>query len=634
MQELGRKGKYLVWLCLAVAGAIYLLDISLPLGFAGGVPYVIVVLIALSIPCHNCVVYFAVLGSALTILGYFTSPAGGELWKVLSNRTMALLAIWAVALIGLGMRRARDALKEAHDQLEVRVEDRTRTLFEEVGVRRRTEESLRESEEKYRVLFEEANESIILIEAATGDIVDFNDRACGVLGYTREEFKGLKIADFEADQSSDVILEHVRKIREEGSDNFETRHRTKDGDIRDVLVSARLISIGDRPYILSLLSDITRIKRTEESLRESEEKYRTLLKHLPQKVFLKDRDSVYISCNERYADDLNISPDEIRGRTDFDFYPVELADKYRADDKKIMDSGKTEELEESYIYKGEELVVHTIKTPVFDGDGRVVALHGIFWDVTEKKRAEDALKEAHAELEGKVRDRTAELLEEVEERKQAEGALKASLAEKEVLLKEIHHRVKNNLQVITSILNLQSQYIDDPAMKDIFRESQSRIRSMAMIHERLYQSSDLSKIDFANYVKNLAASIFSSYKIGRAPVRLAVDMPETVIDIDTCVSLGLIINELCSNSLKYAFPEGRGGEISIGLSPCMDGKCVLTIKDDGIGLPEGFETREAGSMGHQLIDSMVAQIGGEMDVSSGEGASFKITFPCLGDRKG
>ena len=199
---------------------------------------------------------------------------------------------------------------------------------------------------------------------------------------------------------------------------------------------------------------------------------------------------------------------------------------------------------------------------------------------------------------------------------------------------EIHHRVKNNLQVITSILNLQSQYIDDEAMKDIFKESQSRIKSMAMIHERLYQTSDLSNIDFANYVKNLAASIFSSYRVGNAPVRLAVDIPETVLDIDTCVSLGLIINELCSNSLKYAFPEGRGGEISIELSSCMDGKCVLTIKDDGIGLPDGFETREHVSMGHQLIDSMVAQIGGEMLVSSGEGASFKITFPRFGDKKG
>ncbi|MEE9542510.1 MAG: PAS domain S-box protein [Thermodesulfobacteriota bacterium] len=635
MQENDKSKNYLIWICLAVAGAIFLLDISIPLGVAGGVPYVLVVLISLSLPCRKCIIYFAVLGSALTVIGFYTSPAAEmENWMVLANRSLALFAIWSVAFLGLGRRRAEDALKEANDLLEERVERRTQKLIDEVGVRRLTEEALRESEEKYRALFEDASESIYLIDAGSGQMVDFNDRAFEVLGYTREEFKRIRISDFEVTESPDEVLEHVRKIREEGSDNFETRHRAKEGDIKDVLVSARLISIGDRPYILSLISDITGIRRAEESLRESEEKYRTLLENLPQKVFLKDRDSVYISCNKRYADDLGISMDDIRGKTDFDFYAEEMAEKYRTDDEKIMDSGETEELEESYIYKGEELVVHTIKTPVFDAKGEVVALHGIFWDVTEKKRAEEALKRAHDNLERKVEERTAELSEEVEERKQAEESLKDLLAEKEVLVKEIHHRVKNNLQVITSLLNLQSQYIDNEAMKEIFKESQSRIKTMAMIHEKLYQSRDLSKIDFADYVKNLTASIFSSYRLGRAAVRLSVDIPDTVLDIDTCVSLGLIINELCTNSLKHAFPEGRDGEISIELSSCIEDSCVLIVKDDGIGLPEGFETKESDSMGLQLIDSMVAQLGGEVEVTSDGGASFKITFTPSGEWKG
>ena len=629
MQKTDNNGHYLIWLCLIVAGVIFLIDLTLPLGVAGGVPYVLVILIALSVSQRNVIIYMALLCSILTVLGYYTSPLGGEHWKVLANRSLALFAIWVVALLGLARRKSMDALKEAHDQLEGRVERRTKALSDEVVVRRQAEDALRESEYKYRALFDQASESIYLIDAGSGNIVDFNDRASEALGYTREEFKGLKIADFEVIYSHEEVLERVRKIKEEGSDNFETRHRTKEGDIRDVLVSARVISLGERPYILSLCSDITELKRAEDALRQSEEKYRTLLENLPQKVFLKDRDSVYISCNVHYANDLNISPDDIKGMTDFDFYSKELAEKYRADDKKIMDSRKTEDLEEAYTYQGEELFVHTIKTPVFNDNGEVVALHGIFWDVTEKKRIEMALQEAHDELEIKVEERTVELREEVDERKRAEEALKGSLEEKEVLLKEIHHRVKNNLQVIMSILNLQSRYIDDDAMKEIFKESQNRIKSMALIHEKLYQSSDLAKIDFEDYIKNLTVSIFSGYKVGGAPVNLAIDIGKFTLDIDTCVSLGLIVNELCTNSLKYAFSHGKGGEIAIELKHCDDDRCVLTVRDNGIGLPEGFMVKEADTMGHQLVDSLIAQLAGELKVTSEGGTCFEITFSCL-----
>lgn len=628
MQNTNNSGHYFIWLCLVVAGIIFLIDLTLPLGVAGGVPYVLVVLIALSIPCRRCIVYFAVLGSVLTVLGYFTSPQGGEHWKVLANRSLALFAIWVVALLGLGRRRAEDDLRKANDYLEERVERRTRALSDEVVMRRHTEEALSESEHKYKALFEQASESIYLVDAGSGNIVDFNDRAAEFLGYTRDEFEGLKIADFEVIESPDEVLEHVRKIKEEGSDNFESRHRTKDGDIKDVFVSSRVISLGDRPYIISLCSDISELKRAEDALRQSEEKYRTLLVNLPQKVFLKDRDSVYISCNKHYAEVLNITPDDIKGMTDFDFYSKKRAEKYRADDKKIMDSGKTEDIEEGYTYEGKELFVHTIKTPVFNDDGVVVALHGIFWDVTEKKLIEMALQEAHDGLEMKVEERTVELKEEVDVRTRAEEALKGSLAEKEVLLKEIHHRVKNNLQVIMSILNLQSRYVEDVDIKGVFKESQDRIKSMALIHEKLYLSSDLAKIDFADYIRNLTASIFSGHKVGVAPVKLNIDIDKFTLDIDTCVSLGLIVNELCTNALKYAFSHGKGGEISIELNYCDDDRYVLIVRDNGIGLSEGSRVKEADTMGHQLVDSFIAQLGGELKVTSKGGTCFEITFPC------
>jgi len=151
---------------------------------------------------------------------------------------------------------------------------------------------------------------------------------------------------------------------------------------------------GQDRFLFSFFRAITRRERAENALRESENKYRTLLENLPQKIFLKDRNSVYVSCNENLAGDLKIKSEEIVGKTDYDFFPKELAEKYRADDKRIMESGGTEDIEEKYIQQGQEIIVHTVKTPVKDAQGNVIGILGIFWDITERKRMEEALRES------------------------------------------------------------------------------------------------------------------------------------------------------------------------------------------------------------------------------------------------
>jgi len=150
--------------------------------------------------------------------------------------------------------------------------------------------------------------------------------------------------------------------------------------------------------------DIHGHKQAEKELRESESKYRTLLENLPQKIFHKNRDLVYVSCNKNYARDLNIKPEEIKGKTDYDFYSTELAEKYRADDNRIIVSGKIEDIEEKYIQDGKELWVQTLKTPIRDKDDNITGLLGIFWEITERKRMEEALKKTHVELEKRVED--------------------------------------------------------------------------------------------------------------------------------------------------------------------------------------------------------------------------------------
>lgn len=217
--------------------------------------------------------------------------------------------------------------------------------------------------------------------------------------------------------------------------------------------------------------------------------------------------------------------------------------------------------------------------------------------------------------------------QEVQVRIRAEEEIKLSLKEKEVLLKEIHHRVKNNLQIITSLLNLQSAQIKDAETLNMFRESQARVRSMALIHEKLYQSKDLARIDFAGYGRELMVYLFRSYMINPDQIQTELDIPDIFLGIDTAIPCGLIISELVTNAMKYAFPNGRRGKIYIGLNPQQDGNLVLKVADDGVGLADDFDWRESDSLGLQLVSTLTSQLHGKMQVSGSGGASFVLTFP-------
>jgi two-component sensor histidine kinase len=223
-------------------------------------------------------------------------------------------------------------------------------------------------------------------------------------------------------------------------------------------------------------------------------------------------------------------------------------------------------------------------------------------------------------------------LREVSARMQAEEKIKASLLEKEILLREIHHRVKNNLQVISSLLNLQSAHIRDPRMLESFRDSQNRIRSMALIHERLYQSQELAKVDLAEYARNLATYLFRVYGDKAQSVSLEIEAEGVFLEVDTAVLCGLILNELISNSLKHAFPDGRSGRICIGLQSHREGQLNLEVGDNGVGLPSDLDLGNTESLGIQLVNTLVDQLGGKLEYNSRNGTNFKIAFSVSKDR--
>jgi two-component sensor histidine kinase len=230
---------------------------------------------------------------------------------------------------------------------------------------------------------------------------------------------------------------------------------------------------------------------------------------------------------------------------------------------------------------------------MFDEKGQKIGTRGVNQDITEQKIAEDALAK--------------------------------SLDEKEMLLKEIHHRVKNNLMIISSLLNLQSRYIEDKDARDVFKESQNRAKSMAMIHERLYHSTDLKNIDFGDYIMSLTTDLYHTMVLDSDRIKLDIDVEDVKIDINNMVPLGLIVNELITNSMKYAFPNHKSGYIKIQLYREHE-KITLVVSDNGIGLPEDVDYRKTNSLGLQLVKSLTDQIDGEIRLDKSQGTTFTIIF--------
>jgi len=216
-------------------------------------------------------------------------------------------------------------------------------------------------------------------------------------------------------------------------------------------------------------------------------------------------------------------------------------------------------------------------------------------------------------------------IEDITERKKTEELIQRSLKEKTVMLQEIHHRVKNNMQVITSLLNLQSHEITDANIRALFEESKNRIYSMALIHEKLYRAEDLARISFNEYLHSLVSGIVDTYK--RRDIIYAVDNDPITLDVNVGIPCGLIANELVSNCLKYAFPEGRKGMITLGINKDTQGNNVLTVADNGVGFPDTVDFRNTTTLGLKLVNVLSGQIHGVIELSRVEGTTFRITFP-------
>ena len=333
--------------------------------------------------------------------------------------------------------------------------------------------------------------------------------------------------------------------------------------------------------------DISARKKAENLLTKSEKDYRDLVNHSLVGIYKTDKNGELLFANNSLANIFGYnSAQDINGIMITSLYK-NLNDRDIIL-KKLKEKGKLEEYEVEMVKKTGE-PINTLISAKRDGE----TISGMIMDITENKKSQDLVKK--------------------------------SLQEKEMLLKEIHHRVKNNLMVISSLLSLQSRYIKDEVSKSIFKESQNRARSMALIHELLYRSSDLKRINFGDYIKTLTNELFRMYVTDPDRIKLNINVEDVMLDINTAIPLGLIVNELVSNSMKHAFPNDSKGKIDIEFM-LVEGIYSMIVSDNGVGFPKDYDLELSDSLGLRIVNSLTEQIDGQIELERTKGTKYIIKF--------
>jgi two-component sensor histidine kinase len=261
------------------------------------------------------------------------------------------------------------------------------------------------------------------------------------------------------------------------------------------------------------------------------------------------------------------------------------------------------------------------------------AVLNILEDFSEEKAHLEEMKTAVLNILEDLAVEKARLQESQSEVLRSEEAIRLSLREKETLLKEIHHRVKNNLQVIASLLRLQGRFLKDKEARAMFEESQNRVHSISLVHEKLYRAGDLARVDFHDYLVTLTKGLTDGWQGSGAPVAVVVEAAGVQLGVDTAIPCGLIVTELFTNALKHAFPDVASGSIRIAMATLPDDCLELTVEDNGVGLPENLDFRRSGSLGLELVSSLVRQLGANIEIVRNGGTRFRIEFPIPKNRE-
>lgn len=457
---------------------------------------------------------------------------------------------------------------------------------------------IKSQEDYYQTIFENTAAATIVSEEDTV-ISLVNPEFETLSGYSKEEIEGkMKWTEFVIEEDLEIMKEYhrLRRVNPDlAPQKYETRLVNKKGAIKNVYLTVAVIPNTSKSAI-SLL-DLTDLKKTKNHLKESTEKFKSIFDHAAEAIILFDRNGKILEANDKIEDIAGFPKEELIGENFMKLLPnIEM------DMENVISSFKN-------FVAGEKRELNDMEWTLTNVKGEKLTLI-----------AHPSIIKKNDKIDGMV-----VILEDVTERKNAENKLKNSLKEKDVLLREVHHRVKNNMQIISSLLSLQMTNIPDADTVNVLRECQGRVRSMAMIHEKLYESPDLSHINFKSYLEKLLSHIRHSYHINTAPIYFDIDVQDLEMGLETALPCGLIVTELVTNSIKYAFPQNQKGEITVKLKS-NDEKYELIVSDDGVGLPEDISPETTEKLGLRLVNLLVHQLVGKMKLERNNGTRFIINF--------
>jgi len=447
----------------------------------------------------------------------------------------------------------------------------------------------------FQSFLESAPDAVVVIDAH-GKIVLVNALTERMFGYSRAEMLGQPVEI--------LIPDRLRSRHEVHRNGYFKDMRTrpmglgqplagkrKDGREFMVEISLSPLSSPHGPLVTSIIRDVS--KRME-----AEAKFRGLLESAPDGIVVVDSSGNIVIVNTQAERMFGYSREELLGK------PIEILVPRR--------------YEQSHVAQRDAYINAPRTRPM--GAGR--ALMG-----RKKDGTEIPVEISLSPLETESGTLITSIIRDITEHRTAEERIKASLREKEVLLREIHHRVKNNLQVTSSLLKLQSSYIQDAVSKEMFSESQNRIRSMALVHEKLYQSTDLSRINMSDYAESLALLLMRSFGVSTDQIQLKVSRSDVLLTIETAIPCGLILNELVSNSLKHAFDNAAGGVIEVSVDKHTEREVALTVADNGKGLPADLDLEKAETLGMRLVRTLAEQLDGRIEIGRQSGTRITVIFP-------
>jgi PAS domain S-box-containing protein len=469
---------------------------------------------------------------------------------------------------------------------------------------KQAEQALQESEAKLRSFYENASIMMGIAEFENDDIlsVSCNKGLAQFLNTPLEQLTQRWMKSFgSSSETLHLWIENFQKCEQTNQPvhfEYESMHFPARVWLSVTANCMETRSAKGRSQFAYFIEDCTERKRIEQDLLDSEARYRAIVEDQTELICRFRPDGTLTFVNNAYCKYFNKPPDELIEQV---FLPLIPREDHELVTQNIATLTPTHPIisheHRVILPSGEIRWQHWTNHALFDENGQLTTIQAVGRDITDSKTGELRIAE--------------------------------SLQEKEVLLKEIHHRVKNNLQVISSLLNLQARALQNPDLTLQLKESQNRVRSMALVHEKLYQSESLSKINFGEYVMDLTKQLLRSYS-SRSEITLNIQVdPGIFLDIDTAVPCGLIIQELFSNALKYAFSEPKSGEISILASAIAENLLCLTLRDNGAGLPPEVvsDKPKTQTLGLQLVRDLTDQLHGTLDIKSAIGTEFRIIFP-------